>query len=65
MVRGETDKKANDFKTRHLVARDMERYVGSVEAKRKTKKWAIEEPKLDNARKLRDIHFVDPDSRIL
>ena len=33
----ETDKKANDLQTRHSVARKMVRYVGSVEAKRKSK----------------------------
>ena len=31
-------------------------------SKRKEKqKWAIEKPKLDNARKLRGIYYIDPD----
>ena len=31
-------------------------------AQRKEKQvWAIEKPKLDNARRLRGIHFIDPD----
>ena len=58
MVRGEPDKKANDLRTRHFVARNMERYVGSVEAKRKAK--VGEKPKLDNARKSRGSYFIDP-----
>ena len=37
MVLRETDKTANDLQTRHYVARILERYVGSVEAKRKSK----------------------------
>ena len=34
---GETDKKTTDLQTRHFVARDLERYVGSVETQRKAK----------------------------
>ena len=37
LVREETDKKANDLQTRLCVARNLERYVGSVEAKREAK----------------------------
>ena len=34
----------------------------SDESKRKEKqKWAVERPKLDNARRLRDIYLIDPD----
>ena len=33
----------------------------SQAAQRKEKQWAIEKPKLDNARKLRGIYFIDPD----
>ena len=32
---GETDEKTNDLQTRHFVARDVERYVWCIEAKRK------------------------------
>ena len=39
------------------MARDLERYAGSVETQRK----AIEKPSLDNAGKLRGIYFIDPD----
>ena len=34
---GETDKKANDLQTRLFVARNLERYVGSVQTQRKAK----------------------------
>ena len=54
MDRSETDKKANDLQTRFCVARDLERYV------EKKQNWAIEKPKLDNARKLRGIYFINP-----
>ena len=37
MVLGETDKKTNDLQARHFVARDLERYVRSVEAKTRAK----------------------------
>ena len=29
--------------------------------KKKKKEWAIEEPKIDNGRKLRGIYFFDPE----
>ena len=33
----------------------------SEASKRKEKqKWAVEKPKLDNARKFRGVHFIDP-----
>ena len=28
---------------------------------REERKWAIEKPKLDNARRLRGIYFIDPE----
>ena len=55
----ETDKKRNDIQTRLSVARNLERHVRSVEAKKK-RKWALEKKKLDNARKLRGIYLIDP-----
>ena len=30
---------------------------------RENQKWAIEKPKLDNARRLRGIYFIDPDDK--
>ena len=29
--------------------------------KQERKEWAVEKPKLDNARKLKGIHFIDPE----
>ena len=59
MVRGATDKEANDIQARPLwpeIWKDM-----SAGSKRKAKqKWAIEKPKLDNASKLRGTYFIDP-----
>ena len=57
----QTDKKSNDLQARHFVARDLERYVRCVGTQREAKKWAIEKPKLDSARRLRGILFIDPD----
>ena len=37
MVWEETDKKENNLQTRHFVARDLERFDGSVEMQRKAK----------------------------
>ena len=59
MVRGAVDEETNDIQALLLVARDMERHVRSSATKRKTK-VAIEKPKLDNARRLRGIYFIDP-----
>ena len=37
MARGETDKKTNDFQARHVVARDLERYLRCIETQREAK----------------------------
>ena len=37
MVRGETDKKTNDLQTRHIAARNLERYVRCIKTQRETK----------------------------
>ena len=60
MVRGETDEETNDFKTRQCTARYVEANVGCSEKESKHK-WAIEKPKLDDARKLGGIFFIEPD----
>ena len=39
------------------MARNVQRYVRRIETQRE----AIEKPKLDNARRLRGIYFIDPD----
>ena len=59
MVRGATDKEANDIQARLPVAGDMERHFRSS-ARKEKQKWTIEKPKLDNARRLRGIYFIDP-----
>ena len=60
MVREETDKKTNDLWARDFVARDLERYVRCIETQREAK-VGDRETKLDNARRLRGIYFIDPD----
>ena len=49
----ETDKNSNDYQTRFCVARSMEKLVKPLGIK--------EKPKLDDARPLRRIYFIDPD----
>ena len=52
----ETDEETNDLKTRQCGMCDA--------AKGKAKqKWAIEKPKLDNARQVRGIFFIEPQRR--
>ena len=34
--------------------------MSDVSKRKEKQKWAIERPKLDNARRLRGIHFIDP-----
>ena len=54
MVRGAVDREANDIQVRLVVARNVEGHVRSSATKRK-QNWAIEKPKLENARKLRGV----------
>ena len=56
MVWGETYEETNDLKTRQCMARYVEAYVWCAKHK-----WIIEKPKLDNARQLRGIFFIEPD----
>ena len=60
MVRGETDKKTNDMKAGLSVARDLEKDMSDASKLKEKQKWAIEKPKLDSARRLRGVCFVDP-----
>ena len=59
MVRGAADKEANNIQARLPVVRKMENLSDAAQRKGK-QKWAIEKPKLDNARRLRGIYFIDP-----
>ena len=53
MVRRETDKDSNDCGRKLVKPLKIE----------KNKNGQKKEPKLDNARKLKGIHFIDPDDR--
>ena len=39
----------------------MSKHMSDAAKKRAKQKWAIEEPKLDNARQMRGIFFIEPD----
>ena len=57
MVREAADKEANNIQARSLAARNMKKCQKQLNAK---KKWAIEKPKLENARRLLGVYFIDP-----
>ena len=57
VVQGE--KSSNDYQTRSCVARSMDPNWESRSEERK-KEWANEKPELDNARRMRGTHFIDP-----
>ena len=56
MLRGDTHEETDNLKTRQCKARYM---CDAAKSKAKLK-WAIEKPKLDNARQLRGIFFIEP-----
>ena len=58
----ETDKKAADIQARLFMARTLDEIGKKCQAEEKHK-WASEKPKLDNARRLRGIHFIDPEDK--
>ena len=39
---------------------DMWRHMSDASKRKEKQKWAVEKPKLDNARRLRGIYFIDP-----
>ena len=39
----------------------MWKHMSDASKRKEKQKWTIEKPKLDNARRLRGIYFVDPD----
>ena len=55
MVRGATDKEANDIQARPLWP-EIWKDVSEGSKRNAKQKWAIEKPKLDNASKLRGIY---------
>ena len=40
---------------------EMRKHVSDASKRKEKQKWAIEKPKLDNARRLRGIYFIDPE----
>ena len=61
MVRVKVDKSSNDYQTRSGMARSMDPNGKSRSESKKKTKWKNEKPKLDNARRLRGICFIDSD----
>ena len=59
---GETDKKSADIQARLFMARTLDEIGKKCQAEEKHK-WAIEKPKLDNARRLRGIYFIDTEDK--
>ena len=57
MVR-EVTRKQTTSRPDKVMARYVEAHVYASKRKEK-QKWAIEKPKLDNARRLRGIYFID------
>ena len=40
---------------------DLWKHMSDASKRKEKQKWTIEKPKLDNARKLRGIYFIDPE----
>ena len=59
MVWEETKKETNHLKTRQWWP-DMWKFLSDAANKKARQRWAIEKPKLDNARQLRGIFFIEP-----
>ena len=64
MVRGEADKKTSNIEASSRVAPNLEKYVRCCSVKIE-QKWAIQKPRLDNAKRLRGIYFTDPEDEEL
>ena len=60
MVLVETDEKTNDLKVRQSMP-EMWKHMSAASKRKEKQKWAVEKPKLDNARRLRGIYFIDPE----
>ena len=60
MVRRETNEETNDLKTRQCMARYVEAYVCCSEEQSKAN-VGYRKPKLENARQVRGIFFIEPD----
>ena len=58
----ETDTTASDIQARSFMARTLE-WIGKKYELREKQKWSMEKRKLDNARSLRGIFFIDPEDK--
>ena len=58
MFRCETSEETNNVSSRQCMARYVEALM-QRKAKR-SKRWAVEKPKFDNARQLRETFFIEP-----
>ena len=64
MIREETHKEQKN--SRHDTEwPDVWKHVSDAAKSKAKKKWAIEKPKLDNARRLRGIFFIEPNDEDL
>ena len=61
VVRGETDKNSDDNSTRSCFAWSVVQNWKKTVQRGEKQEWAIEETKLDNARSLRIIYYIDLD----
>ena len=59
MVREETYEETNNFNIRQCMA-GYEEHMSDASNRKAKQKWAIEKPKLDNARQSRGIFFFEP-----
>ena len=57
---GETDKSSNNYTTSSYVWPEVWSKIGKSTQNREKQEWAFEKPKVDNARQLIGIHFIDP-----
>ena len=57
VVQREIDKDSNDYQSELCMARSL------AAQNREKQEWAKEKPKLDGARKLRGIYFINPDDK--
>ena len=65
MVRVETDKTAGDIQARSFVARALDIIRKKCLAEGEKHKWSNDKLKLDGARRLRGICFIDPEDKEL
>ena len=60
MVWVETDEKTNDLMARQIRP-EMWKHMYDASKRKEKQTWAVEKPKLANARRLRGIYFIDPE----